>query len=184
MGGYGGDWGGGIGYGSFSATSASAQRHQDEARAKISACIAAHPPHATAEGVHEAIVGPKTHVVDNLWGPLCREFKAQHVALKRRKITDEERKAAKIATQRPRYVISVHILPLSKRPKPSGGGGGGSGGGSGGGGAQGQGQAAAAAAAAAAPVRREAAPGAAAPSPPPKGGAGDPRSSGKKRARE
>ena len=95
--------------------------------------MAANPPHATQERVFADVVPPKTHLVEKLWAPLSRSFRAAHVLLKRREITKLERKSAKISNKRPRFFISVHILPLCKR-QPSAAAaaaGGGSGGGGG-----------------------------------------------------
>lgn len=116
--GYGG-YDDGIGYGGFNEVSACATRNSEEARSRIAKVISETPPHATEEVVLADVVGPKTHIVDNLWGALSRSFKEKHVLLKRRPITPEERASLKISTKRPRYFISVHILPLSKRSKPA-----------------------------------------------------------------
>jgi hypothetical protein len=118
----GGGYGGGYGpsYGDMKETSDRAEKAKIGAMTLISAAVtAAGPPHATETHVIENIVPPTCHIVENLWGSLAGYFKFRHVLLKRRKATPEERVLNKIKTDRPRFYISAHILPLSKRgPKP------------------------------------------------------------------
>ena len=94
----------------WAATSAKANSACAEARRLITAKVAAHPRLATAQSFGD-VVSPTTHVVDNLWGGLKRDFKLQGVLIKRRDATQAERNKLHITTARPRYYISIKIQP-------------------------------------------------------------------------
>ena len=67
---------------------------------------------AEPESVLPDVVPPTIHIVGSHWGPLRDLFRGKGVQLKRRKVTDEERAAHKITSDRPRFFISATILPV------------------------------------------------------------------------